>query len=218
MSESSPEFRPAEPNRFRSALQCFDEANARDPNRVESSGSSHPREWLYSQWLTEWVLRLEPNASEPLRLAARAQHLRRWEIPRSLFPITRAGYLQWRERLKKFHAQEAGKILVDLNYPEEVVASVQALVLKKEFPTDAECQVLEDALCLVFLQHQFTDLAAKSSDQKMISVLQKSWKKMTPRAKQAALALSYGPNEKRLIEQALSGPPSETLDTSAGEA
>jgi len=191
-------------NRFQTALRRFDEENARDPNRVAFAGSSQsrPRELVYSQWLTDWVQRLDPQASEPLRLAARAQHLCRWEIPRSAFPQTRAGYLQWREALKKFHAQKTGDILRDVGYSEDMIASVQDLIRKKNFPADPEARVIEDALCLVFLQRQFAELAAKNSDQKMVSVLQKSWKKMTPKAQQLAMTLAYSPKEKRLLEQA----------------
>jgi len=191
-------------NRFQTALRRFDEENARDPNRVAFAGSSksRPRELVYSQWLTDWVQRLDPQASEPLRLAARAQHLCRWEIPRSAFPQTRDGYLQWREALKKFHAQKTGDILRDVGYSEDMIASVQDLIRKKNFPADPEARVIEDALCLVFLQRQFAELAAKNSDQKMVSVLQKSWKKMTPKAQQLAMTLAYSPKEKRLLEQA----------------
>ena len=117
--------------------------------------------------------------------------------------MTRAGYLRWREVLKKFHAQKAGEILRDAGYPQEVIARVKDLVLKKNFPRDAEGRALEDALCLVFLEHQFDELAAKSPEEKMVSVLQKTWKKMTPKAQAAALALPYGEKEKRLIDRRL---------------
>ena len=205
MAENDSEFQPVDSNRLEVALGRFDQENAHDPNQLEFAGGTHPRELLYSQWLTDWVLCLEPKASEPLRLAARAQHLCRWEIARSSFPMTRAGYLQWREELKKFHAQKAGEILRDVGYPQEVIARVQDLVLKKNFPRDAEGRALEDALCLVFLEHQFAELAAKSPEEKMVSVLQKTWKKMTPKAQAAGLALPYGEKEKRLIDQALRG-------------
>src|SRR5690242_20119750 len=99
MTEALPEFHPLDSKRFDAALRRFDEENARDPNREQFAGISQPRELLYAKWLTEWVLRLEPQASEPLRLAARAQHLCRWEIPRHSFPLTRTGYLKWREAL-----------------------------------------------------------------------------------------------------------------------
>jgi hypothetical protein len=159
---------------------------------------------VYAQWLTDWVLRLCPNASEALRLAARSQHICRWTIPRDSYPMTRAGYLQWRAELKKFHAQKAGDILREMGYSEETIRRVQDLNQKKGFPQDAECRVLEDALCLVFLERQFADLAAKSSDEKMVNALQKSWKKMTPAAQAEALKLQFGPRERALLEKALS--------------
>ena len=181
------------------ALRRFDEENGRDPNEEDGQ----PRELLYAKRLTDWVLRLCPNASEALRLAARCQHLCRWEIPRGSYPMTRAGYLKWRTDLKKFHAQRAGEILREVGFDDETIRRVQDLNLKKNFPADSDCRVLEDALCLVFLEFQFADLAAKTADDKMINALKKSWEKMTESARAAALKLNYGEREKALIQKAL---------------
>ena len=196
-------FQPADARRFEAALRRFDEENARDPNTETADGVVQPREWLYARRLSDWVGRLCPDASEPLRLAARCQHLCRWEIPRSSYPMTRAGYLQWRANLKKFHAQKAGDILRELGYPEAVVRCVQDLNLKKHFPDDPETRVLEDALCLVFLEYQLADLAVKTAEDKTINALQKSWQKMTAAGRAEALKLNYGPREKVLLERAL---------------
>ena len=199
----SSEFKPADRARFETALRRFDEENSQDPHSENVDGVPQPRELIYAQWLTDWVLKLCPRASEELRLAARCQHLCRWKIPRDSYPMTRPGYLKWRADLKRFHAERAGKILREVGYPDAIITRVQDLNLKKNFPTDPESCVLEDALCLVFLEHQLADLAAKTADDKVITALQKSWKKMTPAAHAEALKLSYGPREKALIEQAL---------------
>ena len=199
----SPTFDQA---RLANALRRFEEANACDPNSERVGGTARPRELVYAERLTDWVLRLCPDASEPLRLAARCQHLCRWESPRSRYPMDRAGYLKWRAELKKFHATKAGEILRDIGYGEELIAQVQALNLKKNFPADADSRVLEDALCLVFLQFQFADLAAKTDDDKMINALRKSWAKMTDAARAEALKLSFGPRETTLIQRALQNP------------
>jgi Domain of unknown function (DUF4202) len=192
-------FQPRDAKQFAAALRRFDEENSRDPNLEDSQ----PRELLYAQRLSDWVLRLAPNTSEELRLAARCQHICRWQIPRNSYPMTRAGYLKWREDLKKFHAQKAGEILRVVGYDENVVRRVQELNLKKNFPNDPEGRVIEDALCLVFLEFQFAALAAKTSDDKMIIALQKSWQKMTDGARTEALKLNYASNEKALLERAL---------------
>lgn len=184
-------------------MRRFDEENSHDPNSENVNGARHPRELVYAEWLTGWMLKLCPSASEELRLAARCQHLRRWKIPRDSYPMTRPGYLKWREDLKHFHAERAGEILREVGYPVPTITRVQELNLKKNFPNDAEGRVLEDALCLVFLERQLADFAAKTADDKVITALQKSWKKMTPAAHAAALKLSYGAREKALIEQAL---------------
>src|SRR5688572_29360637 len=163
----------SDPDRFEAALRRFDEENSRDPNREIVNGVGRPRELVYAERLTDWVLKLCPGASEELRLAARCQHLCRWMIPRRDYPMTRVGYLKWRNDLKSFHAKKAGEILREFGYGEGIVAKVQALNLKKNFPDDPDSRVLEDALCLVFLQHQFAELAAKTDDRKMINALQK---------------------------------------------
>lgn len=198
-------FSPVDPERFAAALRRFDEENARDPNLETADGVAQPRELLYARRLSGWVLRLWPNAPEALRLAARCQHLCRWEIPRNSYPLTRPGYLQWRTSLKKFHAQKAGDLLRELGYAAEVIRQVQDLNLKINFPGDPEARVLEDALCLVFLEYQYADLAAKTVEAKVINALRKSWRKMTPVARAEALKLHYGGREKTLLERALKG-------------
>ena len=195
----------SDPSRLELAIRRFDEANARDPNLEIEGGVSHPRELIYAKRLTAWVLKLCPEASEELRLAARCQHLCRWMIPRSSYEMTRAGYLKWRNELKQFHAQKSGEILCAAGYAGDFVARMQALNLKKNHPSDPDSRVLEDALCLVFLQHQFAELAAKTTDAKMINALQKSWKKMTPPARELALKLDYAPKERLLLNQAFGG-------------
>jgi hypothetical protein len=186
--------------KFQTAIARFDTENSRDPNLE----NGRPRELLYAERLTDWVLKLAPDASEILLLAARCQHICRWESPRENYPMTRAGYLKWRSDLKKFHAEKSGAILREVGYDDETIRRVQDLNLKKNFPADAECRVLEDALCLVFLEFQFAALVAKSDDEKMVNAVRKSWAKMTEAARTEALKLNYGEREKNLIARALS--------------
>jgi len=196
-------FQPANQERFEAAIRRFDELNSADPNQEQCEGTSFPRELIYARWLSDWVLRLRPDAAEELRLAARCQHLCRWMIPRDSYLMTRPGYLRWREDLKKFHAEKAGGVLRELGYPETTIQRVQLLNLKKGFPADPESRVLEDALCLVFLERQLAELAAKTQDEKVINALQKSWNKMTPQARDIAQTLQFEPRVKQLLEAAL---------------
>jgi hypothetical protein len=189
--------------RFEAALRRFDAENALDPNQEIVDGAPEPRELVYAKRLTAWVLRLDPAASEVLQLAARCQHIARWTIPRNSYPMDRPSYLRWRNDLKTFHARKAGEILRGTGYPEELIQQVQALNLKKNFPTDPESRTLEDALCLVFLEFQFGELASKTDDDKMINALRKSWKKMTEQARAYALKLNFSEKEKDLVQKAL---------------
>jgi hypothetical protein len=188
--------------RFHQVLRRFDDENARDPNLVIIEDTARPRELIYAQWLTDWVLRLCPEPSEALQLAARCQHICRWQIPRNSYPMTRAGYLRWREELKRFHAEKSTEILREAGYPEDIIARVRDLNLKKNFGADPECQLLEDALCLVTLQYQLGDLMDKTEPDKMITILQKTWKKMSPAARREALGLSFSDREKELLSTA----------------
>ena len=180
--------------RFQDAISRIDAANAQDPRGIELP---------YAQRLSEWIERLTPDASEELRLAARAQHICRWMSPRESYPAGRIGYLKWREDLKQFHAQKAGEILREVGYDEATTSRVQDLIRKRNFPRDAEGRVLEDALCLVFLETQLAETTDKTGEEKMIGILQKTWKKMTPQARDIALRLPMTDTQRGLVEKAL---------------
>src|SRR5688500_693072 len=189
--------------RFAAALQRFDAANARDPNVTIIDGVPQPKELVYAKRMTEWLNRLEPEASEAVQLAASSQHLMRWSIPRTAFPMDRAGYLKWRTTLYEFHAGKAGEILREVGYDESTIARVQSLVRKQGIKTDPEMQLLEDVICLVFLENYFAEFAADHDEEKLIRILRRTWAKMSPRGHQAALALELPQRERALIETAL---------------
>ncbi|MBK1855372.1 DUF4202 domain-containing protein [Verrucomicrobiaceae bacterium 5K15] len=185
------------------AFELFDRANAQDPNSIIVDGEQRPKELVFAERLTEAVMDLDPDASEALQLASRCQHIRRWEVPRDTQPMGRTGYLKWRKGLQKFHAETSAAILREVGYPEEVIERVQSLNQKKNLKTDADCQTLEDALCLVFLEHQFDDLIADTEEEKMIRIVQKTWAKMSPRGHEAAQELDYSPEAAELLTKAL---------------
>lgn len=178
---------------FQAAIARFDAANAQDPRGVELP---------YAHRLSAWVERLRPNASVELRLAARAQHLCRWLHPRENYPPGRVGYLQWREDAKQFHARQAGGILREVGYAAPVVERVQHLITKRNFPRDDEGRVLEDALCLVFLETQLTATTDKTGREKMVEILRKTWRKMTPAAQEIACALPVNDDGRALLQAA----------------
>ncbi len=193
-------------DRFQAVIQRIDQLNHEDPAQDLVGGTAYPREYLYSQRLTEWVLRLDPSASEELRIAARGQHIRRWTIPRDRYERTRRGYLRWREVLKAFHADQVAQIMSGAGYPAETVGRVRLLILKKQLPHDPDTQTLEDALCLVFLETQFDDLRRKTPEDKMVEILRKTWGKMSARGRSVALQLPLSAEGQALIQRALSAP------------
>lgn len=184
---------------YEAACAAVDAANGEDPRREEG----RPRELLYSERMVTWARRLSPQASEELLLAVRAQHLKRWEVPRAGFPEGREGYLRWREGLKKTHADALGGIMSAAGYGEGAIAKARSLILRKNHAADPEGAVLEDAACLVFLQFEFPDFARKTEPDKMVEILRKSWGKMSESGRKAALALPLADAELRLVKQAL---------------
>ena len=183
---------------FEAACAAIDRANAEDPQG---------REAIYSQRMVGWVRTLAPDASEELLLAARAQHLRRWTVARSTYPEGRSGYLRWREDLKKFHADTLGRIMTEAGYDGAAVAKTKGLLVRKNLSSDAEGQTLEDAACLVFLQFELGDFAARTEPDKLVEILRKSWKKMSPAGQRQALALELTAAQRDLVKRALEKSP-----------
>ncbi len=193
----------AEIERYASAITRFDAVNREDPNHETLDGEIIPKELLYAQRMSKWLKRHAPDASEALRLAARSQHIARWLIPRSDYTMDRKGYLQWRTTLNRFHAEKACKILAEVGYDKNTIKRVEGFLLKKHLKDDPEMQILEDVICLVFLESYFTDFSKKYDAEKIIPVIQKTWNKMTPSGHRAALALNLPAEASELIKAAL---------------
>ena len=185
------------------ALRRFDVANADDPNTELVDGHALPKELVYGQRMSARLSVFAPEAPETVQLAARAQHIRRWEVPRESYPEGRAGYLKWRTDLYKWHGEIAGAIMKDVGYDDETIERVQTLLRKRGLKTDADVQLLEDVICLVFLEHYFHDFAQKHDEEKLIPIVQKTWKKMTSKAHEVALQLDYAPEDLAVIQAAL---------------
>lgn len=186
--------------RLQECLDRFDAANAADPRR-EPDGT--PKELAYSRRMSAWLERLAPDASEEVRLAVRAQHIQRWEIPRDSYPEGRAAYLKWRRELGVFHADLAGSIMRDCGYAADTVLRVQAIIRKERFKTDPWAQQLEDVACLVFLDHYFEPFVDEQDSETIIKILRRTWLKMSAAGQRAALKIDYTPRCTELLEAAL---------------
>jgi hypothetical protein len=191
--------------RFEQAMARFDAANGEDPNLEAHEGVEVPKELLYARRMSAWLEKLAPQAGEPLRLAVRCQHLCRWTIPRGGYPAGRLGYRQWRSTLAEFHARKAGEILRQSGYDPATVARVQALVRKEKVKVDPEAQILEDVACLVFLENYFSEFSLKHDEEKIIDIIRKTWRKMSPGGQQTALALDLPERARALVGKALAG-------------
>jgi hypothetical protein len=173
--------------RFNKAMALFDAANAQDPNQDQGQ----PTELLYAERMSEMIGRFAPDASEAAQLAVRAQHIRRWTVPRGTYPMTKEGYLAWRSGLYKFHADTAGELMREAGYDEAMIERVKKAVGKRGIKANPETQLLEDIANLVFIEHYVLDFAGTKPDYdeaKWLDIIRKTWGKMSKSARAFALS------------------------------
>ncbi|KAL4896722.1 hypothetical protein BDV59DRAFT_199073 [Aspergillus ambiguus] len=197
-------------DKFTKALQLIDAAHAEDPNTITppSSTTAIPYELHYANKMTKYLTQRDPSASELLRLAIRAQHLRRWEVPRGSFPATKVGYHAWRSHLQKRQAELVEAMCREAGYAEDEAARVGALVRKEGLRGgDPDTQVLEDVACLVFLDDQFEDFEREKQyeEEKVLGILRKTWAKMSDPGRELALRIDMSERARGLVGKALQG-------------
>jgi hypothetical protein len=185
------------------ARDLIDAAHSADPHRAADGRAA---EQLYADHLEAWVQRLVPDASALLRLAARCQHLERWSVPRASFPMDRPGYLTWRKSLYTKQAERARDLLLQAGVSSREAGEVAIWVSKTGLRINPGTQALEDAAVLVFLENEISAFAAQHAEyprEKFVEILQKSWRKMSPRAQEFARGLPLPPQIAALVHEAL---------------
>lgn len=201
---------PADPvagHRLVAALAAIDAANAADPSSVAVRSEVLPLALAHGRLADEWVLRLRAaeGPSEELRIAARAHHLRRWELARREFPEGRAGYHRWKAAQRARHASDVAALLEPLGYSDVAVARVQSLIRREHLATDAEAQALEDAACLVFIETQLAAVAERFDRDHLLDVVRKTARKMSAAGLAATADLPMGDVEREILAAALAG-------------
>lgn len=185
------------------ARELIDAAHAGDPTRTAEGRAA---ELVYADRMENWVVRLVPDASPLLKLAARCQHLERWSVPRSSYPLDKAGYHAWRRSLYPKQAERARALLQEAGVSPDDAAEVATWVSKTGLKTNPGTQALEDAACLVFIENEIRDFAAQHAEyprEKFVEILRKTWRKMSAPAQQAALGLDLSPDIAALVRDAV---------------
>jgi uncharacterized protein DUF4202 len=190
-------------SRYDAVIAAIDAANAADPNIIEAEGPAEPAELVYGRRMSATLARMAPDASEPLQIATRGQHIERWRLTRKIYPEGRAGYLRWRKDAKELHARRLADIMAEAGYGAGDIDRVGALVRKERLKLDPEAQLLEDVVCVVFLEHYLTPFMAKTEPAKLPGILAKTWRKMSDFGHSEALKLNVPPQVLRLLEQGL---------------
>lgn len=192
------------PTRLETAIALIDKKNSEDVNSYHVFGLDYPKELLYAVRMSTKLLQFKPNASKALQIAARAQHICRWKIARNEYPMDRVGYLKWRETLKRMHADITAEILNQVGYDQPFIDRVSLLINKKLIKKNEETQILEDTICLVFLDYYFEEFAAKHDDDKVVDILKKTWVKMSEAGHAEALKLPFSDKSLALVKRAIS--------------
>ncbi len=193
------------------AINAIDQANQQDPNHEEIDGESLPREFAYSLHMTRWLFELEPEPSERMQIACRAQHVERWTMPRSDYGEGRKNYYQWRQACGRMHGRRAAEIMAACGYPKAERERVETILTKRKLREDEDTQLLEDVACMVFLERYFAQFFEDNPDydkEKWLRIVRRTWGKMTPRGHSAALKLAEGmpAHLLALLQEALAAP------------
>jgi len=186
-----------------SILTAIDSVNSKDPNTTTIDGNAQPKELLYGQYMTACINQYWPQANELLQIAVRAQHIKRWHLQRTEFSAGKAGYLKWRVEQGKFHAELTKSLMLENGYSEDDAEITAKLLRKEQLKSNSDTQTLEDVACLVFLQHYFDAFAAKHKEEKIIRILQLTWRKMSEEAHDIALKLTLPDHLAALVGKAL---------------
>lgn len=193
-------FKPSE--KFNAVIAAIDAVNAEDPRSIEIDGEAHPFESVYAIRMIQTLEDLYPDASELLRIAARAQHIRRWQIPRDTYPKNREGYQKWRVELRKLHSELVGGIMNENGYSQDEIEQVGTFLRKEKLKKSSDSQALENVVDVVFLGYYWDDFVAKFpqyEDDKLIDIVGKTLRKMSTKGHEAALALDLPEDTKRIV-------------------
>eukprot|EP00435_Cladocopium_sp_Y103_P054633 s1164_g17.t2 len=210
--------------RLRTVLAAIDSINWEDPREDDvqrgeekklpesicGSPGTRPKEWLYGQRMSRRLKLFAPWASHVVQVAARAQHVKRWVSERRSYPEGTAGYKK--QDLGKMHAQIAKEEMLKAGYGEKEASRVTKLLTKQDIKGDKEVQLLEDVICLVFLEFYWFPFSQKHAEpqkdamgeEKLLDIVKKTWVKMSDKGHAAALELPLPEKPKALILKALS--------------
>lgn len=174
----------ATPGDFAAVIAAIDRANAADPTQEEG----RPAALLYGERMSAELVRMHPDASEALRIAARGQHVERWHLRRDAYPEGRDGYLEWRREQARRHAARLAGMMEEAGYEAAMQERVGTLLRKEGLKRNPEVQALEDVICFVFVRHYLEGFAEKHAPEEIDRIVRKTARKMSAGARDEALA------------------------------
>jgi len=162
----------------------------------------------HSRLTLEWVLKLKPDADEALRIAALAHDIDRAvngsiedKLPKDLPDIA---------KVKQQHALRSADItcrmMAKLGYDDNIVKKVRYLIENHESGGNEEANILMNADCMSFFEHNIYFYVKKKGKEKTKNKIRWICKRMSPEAKRLVRETKFKSREIRvLFEEAVSG-------------
>lgn len=180
--------------------------NAEDPRETVVDGIGRPYETVYAERMWEELGDLYHEAGEHLHIAARAQHIRRWAIPRANYPEGCERYNNRRTTLRAMHADTVGALMREAGYSDDDAAKVGSYLRREQLKKDPDSQALENVVDVVFLTYYWDEFIGKYAhydDDKLVDIVGKTLRKMSSTGYKAALALDLDERTARIVGAAL---------------
>lgn len=189
---------------YERTIQELDALHAGDPRQIEQDGETVPRELWHARQMSAWLERLQGEPDELVRIAVRGQHLQRWQVSRDEYEEGRQGYLHWRRDQGRRAGETTANVMRESGYADEDAERVARMIRKEGLGRgEAATQAVEDCACLVFLENYFADFSRKVDRDHMVTIVQKTWRKMSDQARDLALELPMAPEARSIVEEAL---------------
>lgn len=186
---------------YRIASEKIDAAHSSDETMQLENGNLVPAELLYSKRMLSVLELVNAGSSFEIKIAAQCQHLKRWSVPRSLYPYDRRGYHQWRQVVMDFQLQET-KLILSLAYiGESDIKHILTILKEQGNKLNPESQMIMDTACLVFLKWYMEPFAGKHQNEKVIDILRKTMRKMSSKGVNLISQLDLPVSAKTILEQ-----------------
>lgn len=185
---------------YQKAKAKIDQEHSLDLSIQTDNGIEYPAELLYSNRMLSILDLVLPESNNVIKLAAQCQHLKRWQVPRDLYPYDRRGYHEWRRVVMDFQLEQTRIILSEAGIDDADITEITKILHEQGNKLNRDSQVIMDTACLVFLRWYMEPFASKHQNEKVADILKKTMRKMSSHGVKLIQKLELSSTSKQLIE------------------